>query len=244
MRTILIGIDDTDNATSPGTGRMARNLCAQLTRQGAKSLGITRHQFLVDDAIPYTSHNSGACIALETSDGIEQADFAFDFVARESAEGADPGVCIAFIEDVPEKVSDFAVAAQERVLAIEESFALAEECGVRLRGLGGNSQGVIGALASVGLRARGNDGRFIDMPGLRELPRHVDARTYEQLGIEVRYENDLRRPRPDDIYDTMNWVRPRLVNGRAVLIVEWSEKENAWIPIDRRKNKRSQHSAK
>ena len=215
-----------------------------MTRQGAKSLGITRHQFLLDDAIPYTSHNSGACIALESDNGIEQADFAFDFVARESAEGSDPGVCAAFIEDVPEKISDFGRAAQERVLEIEESFRLAEECGVGLRGLGGNSQGVIGALASVGLRALGNDGRFIDMPGLRELPRHVDARTYEEMGIEVRYENGLRRPRADDIYDTMNWVRPRLINGKAVLLVEWSEKENAWIPIDRRKSKHSQHSAK
>ncbi|MHC4742947.1 MAG: hypothetical protein ACYS8Z_13610 [Planctomycetota bacterium] len=244
MRTILIGIDDTDNAASPGTGRLARNLCAELAKRGMKCSGVTRHQFLLDEAIPYTSHNSGACIAVETGVGIEQAHFAFDFIAGESAEGSDPGVCIAFSDDVPGEVCDFGRAAQERVLAIEESFRLAEECRISLRGLGGNFQGVIGALASVGLRAQGQDGRFIDMPGLRELPRHVDARKYEEIGIELRYETNLRHPRPDDIYDTMNWVRPRLINGKAVLIVEWSDKENAWIPIDRRKSEHSQHSAK
>lgn len=244
MRTLLIGIDDTDNDTSPGTGRLARNLCTELTKRGMKSLGVTRHQFLLDEAIPYTSHNSGACIAVESKNGIEEADFAFDFIARESAKGSDPGICIAFSDVVPEEVCEFGWAAKEKILLIEESFQLAEDSGVKLRGLGGDCLGVIGALASVGLRAQGNDGRFIDMPGLRDLPRKVNIKMYEDMGIAVRYETDFRQPCPGDIYDTQNWVRPRLINGRAVLIVKWSEKDSAWIPIDNKKSKHSKHSAK
>lgn len=238
MRTILIGIDDTDNDTSPGTGRLARNLSVELTKRGMKSLGVTRHQFLLDDAIPYTSHNSGACIAVESENGIEQADFAFDFVARSSAEGSDPGICIAFSDEVPEQICQFGWAAKEKILQIDEPFKLAEDCGIKLQGLGGDCLGVIGALASVGLRAQGKDGRFIDMPGLRDLPRKVDIKTYEDMGIAVRHEIDSRQPQPGDVYDTMDWVRPRLIKGNAVLLVKWSEKDSAWIPVDSKKSRR------
>ena len=242
MPAILIGIDDTDNLTSPGTGRLARDLCAELTKRGLKWSGVTRHQFLFDRAIPYTSHNSGACIAVETRDGIRAVDFAFDFVARASASGSDPGICIAFSDAVPQAVSDFGRAAQKEILPIEKSFQLAIESGIILHGLGGNCLGVIGALASVGLRAEGNDGRFIDMPGLRDLPRRLNARMYDKIGIEIQYKTNGRRPAPADVIDSLDWARPRLINGKPVLIVEWSKKENAWIPIDRRKSKPSNHS--
>ena len=242
MRTILIGIDDTDNLTSPGTGRLARDLCAELVRKGFKSLGVTRHQFLFDRAIPYTSHNSGACIAVESDSGIEAVEFAFDFIAFASAEGSDPGVCIAFSDDVPKEIFDFGREAQKKILPIEKSFKLAKNNGIKLHGLGGNCLGVIGALASVGLRAQGNDGRFIDMPGLRQLPRRVDAQTYNKIGIEIQYKINSRQPEPNDTYDTLDWARPSLINGKPVLIVEWSEKENAWTPVDRKKNKPSHHT--
>ncbi|MBW8042559.1 MAG: hypothetical protein FVQ85_21545 [Planctomycetes bacterium] len=209
-----------------------------------KSLGVTRHQFLFDRAIPYTSHNSGACIAVESKNGIRAVDFAFDFVACVSAPGSDPGVCMAFSDDVTKEVFDFGQAAQKKILPIEKSFKLANGSGIKLRGLGGNCLGVIGALASVGLRSEGNDGRFIDMPGLRELPRRVNAQTYNEIGIEIQYKTNCHQPDHTDVYDTLGWVRPRLINGKPVLIVVWSEKENAWIPIDRKKSKPSQHSTK
>jgi hypothetical protein len=202
-------------------------------------LGVTRHQFLFDKAIPFTSHNSGACIAVESKNRLEEFDFVFDYVARASAEGSDPGVCIAFKDEVPANISDFGKSAQEKILRIEQSFEIARGSGVKLRGLGGTCLGVIGALASVGLRAQGNDGRFIDMPGLRQLPRLVDARAFEQLGIEIQYTTLSHQPDPADVYDTLDWVRPGLMNGKPVLLVEWSDKDNVWIPVDRKKSKSS-----
>lgn len=60
---LLIGIDDTDNPYTPGTGRRARALLHELQAAGLGSpAGATRHQLLVDDRIPYTSHNSSACL--------------------------------------------------------------------------------------------------------------------------------------------------------------------------------------
>ncbi|MCF7954910.1 MAG: hypothetical protein K9M75_03815, partial [Phycisphaerae bacterium] len=111
MRTILIGIDDTDNLDSPGTGHIARKLCGVLVGMGFQARGVTRHQFLVDDAIPYTSHNSGACIGVACDCGIEGVDFVFDYITDISAEGSDPGVCIAYCEDINAEITDFGKTA-------------------------------------------------------------------------------------------------------------------------------------
>ncbi|KPL24527.1 MAG: hypothetical protein AMJ75_03555 [Phycisphaerae bacterium SM1_79] len=237
MTTILIGIDDTDNAHSRGTGRLARLLSAECERRGMRPLGVTRHQFLVDPAIPYTSHNSGACIAVETNDNIESARFAFDFVAQRAAEGADPGVCIGQADVIEPDIMEFAKAATHRIVKIQDAFSLAGEAPIELRGLGGTSQGVIGALASVGLRAYGNYGRYIDLPGLRELPRLVDIHCFRRMGITIEYKTNNHKANDNDIFDTLGWVRPRLIKSKPVLMVEWSEENNVWIPIDKSRKK-------
>ena len=235
MRTILIGIDDTDNESSPGTGRLARDLCAIITGKGCQSLGVTRHQFLVDDAIPYTSHNSGACIAIATEKTIDSFDFVFDHIAAISADGSDPGVCISFADDVPEDIWNFGIDAQKKVLEIEHAFNTAKRNKIKLHGLGGNCQGVIGALGSVGLRASGSNGRFIDLPGLRELSNRVTCDKMKEIGIKIEHRGENRDPRENDVYDTLGWARPRLIGGAPVLIVEWSENQNVWIPLDQQK---------
>ena len=236
MPRILIGIDDTDNDTSIGTGRLARQLATQCQERGMPVTGVTRHQFLVDPAIPYTSHNSGACIMVDADADIAAANFAFEFVAERSADGSDPGVCIAPADQVSEELMEFGRAASREVLRMDHAFALAERAGVCLRGLGGTCQGVIGALASVGQCAGGNEGRFLDLPGLRLLHGCVCRHRYEEMGISVEHGTDGVRPGEDDRYETLDWVRPRLIGGKAVLIVEWSESRNAWVPVDKKRS--------
>jgi len=236
MKTILIGIDDTDNLTSRGTGYLARLLSQECFRRGLRPLGVTRHQFLQDPRIAYTSHNSGACVAVE-GDIPEQAAFAFDFVADRAADGSDPGVCIASRAAVTDNIIEYAKKATTEVVEQDEAMDLARRVGLDLRGLGGTHLGVIGALCSVGLRTEGNDGRFIDLPGLRELPDRIDAETLVRLGIRVEHRhNNGHAARRADVYETLGWVRPRLIGGQAVLIVEWSDGYDAWIPVDRKKN--------
>lgn len=236
MTTFLIGIDDTDNETSPGTGRLARKLLEECARRGLNPLGVTRHQFLVDPAIPYTSHNSGACIAVESEDGLENRDFIYDFVAASSADGSDPGVCIARISDVPDFVVEFADRATRQVVTMTEAFDRAKQTPIALHGLGGTCLGIIGALGSVGLRASGENGRFIDLPGLRELSSCVNAAAFDRIGIRLEHCHCQRSPGVNDRYETFDWVRPRLTGGEAVLPVQWSEKKYAWIPVDRKKH--------
>jgi hypothetical protein len=96
----------------------------------------------------------------------------------------------------------------------------------------------------VGLRAEGQTGRFIDLPGLRELPQRVDAGTFAKMGVAIRYQVDCHQPNEADVFETLGWVRPRLIDGKAVLIVQWSRQENAWIPVDRKDCKSARGQAK
>ncbi|HUS92095.1 MAG TPA: hypothetical protein VM695_09610 [Phycisphaerae bacterium] len=234
MATILIGLDDTDNQTSRGTGHMARMLLAELAQRGCAAIGVSRHQLLLDPRIPYTSHNSSACVAVAAA-GPGEAEAAFDFVAARAAEGSDPGVCVAAVDLVPPDVIAFARRATREIVEMDEAFALAEAAGLPLRALGGSGLGVIGALSAVGLRAEGNEGRVIALPGLREMPRRVRGEDFARLGIRLRHQG--RQPNADDAYDTLDWVRPRLVAGQAVLPVEWSEEHDAWVPVDRKRSR-------
>jgi hypothetical protein len=232
--TILIGLDDTDNLESRGTGYLARCLAAECECRGFRPLGVTRHQFLVDPRIPYTSHNSGACVAVEGEGGA--AEFAFDFVAARAAAGSDPAVCVAEAGAVSDEVTAFGCEASRRVIEMAEATDLAARAGIALRPLGGSGLGVIGALAAVGLRSGGDGGRFIDLPGLRELPDRVTLAAIEALGIRLDCQDAARRAAAGDPCETFGWVRPRLVGGRPVLFIQWSEEHDAWVPVDRKKS--------
>jgi tRNA(Ile2) C34 agmatinyltransferase TiaS len=245
MSRVFIGIDDTDNDTSPGTGQLARWLAREIERRGARVLGITRHQFLLDDRIAYTTHNSGACVAAESTGPLSRFDFAIDLITQWSADGSDPGICVIDSERVPSEVVAWGWDATREVLEMNRARDLALAHDICLRALGGNGQGIIGALASVGLRADGNEGRFLDWPGIRELGEIVTLKELTDLGIQLDHHSPVTSgsdgfPAIADNYapyKTMNWVRPRLVRGRPVWPVEWSEDEHAWIPVDRKKSR-------
>ena len=65
---VYIGFDDTDNITADrGTGKLARWFENELP-EGCRVEGVVRQQLLVDDRIPYTSHNSSACVMVDAPD--------------------------------------------------------------------------------------------------------------------------------------------------------------------------------
>ena len=236
MTTVLIGIDDTDNDTSRGTGWLARQLLAECVRRGHRPVGVTRQQFLLDPRIPYTTHNSGACVSVRTQDGTVPFEFAFDFVAGLSAEGSDPGVCLVRMDAVPREVVTFGRRAAVEVVEMDEALEVARRTSIELRPLGGSGLGVIGALGAVGLHADGNHGRFIELPGLRELGERVGREDLTRLGIRLEHRH-RRAPRTDDVYETLGWVRPNLTGGEPVLPVTWSDERHAWLPVDRRRRR-------
>jgi hypothetical protein len=228
---LLIGIDDTDNLSSPGTGRRARALLDELEAAGLGApAAATRHQLLVDDRIPYTTHNSSACLALRSPDGNPDAvlsaiiEYAGHFLERVCPPEADPGLAVAVPSHLAETASalvDFGCRAKREVLCTGQARKLAAEVEVHLSGHGGTHDGVIGALAAVGLHLSGNDGLFIALPGIHELP---DQATIDDLGaltpIDCARDSMHQQPRQGELVELGDWVRPVLLNGRAILLLE------------------------
>jgi hypothetical protein len=231
----LIGIDDTDNLESRGTGFRARQLGARLAGAGLGTVrGITRHQLFVHPSIPYTSHNSAACLDVDLAEGRvdDTRDFCRDYLATESADGSDAGLCLAMFDDVTDEMVAFGRSAKERILTREAARELAGRHGVHLEGVTGDQMGVIGALAAVSLRRGGHDGRFIWLEGVRELTGTSTAGTLlATTGIDS-VESIDGRPLPADAEVRVDpWPRPVLLNGRAVLLTEedgGTNERNGW----------------
>ena len=162
---ILICIDDTDTLSSTGTGHLAAELQRILESRGWGTCApITRHQLFVHPDIAYTSHNSAMCWHMRLHGHCLEAVIACSqqFLRTESAEGSDPGLCIAALPALIDRdaLLAFGRQAQQAVLDKELAYRLADKLHIHLSEHGGTGIGVIGALAGAGLRLSGNDGRF------------------------------------------------------------------------------------
>ena len=215
---IYIGIDDTDTKTSRGTGRLARAMAATLSERLAV-FGITRHQLLVDPRVPYTSHNSSATLHLMENGNLDLAALADEAQAIMLADfqpGSDPGLCIA--RTATPEMSEFGRRAKAHVVGQAEARDLASRSGCILRGLGGTQDGVIGALAGVGLAATGEDGRFILLGTMRELDGVQTVPAILASGIaEVRSMDG--QVVHDGLVETGGRLRPAFRLGRPILFV-------------------------
>lgn len=166
MKQYYISFDDTDNLDSPGTGHVLQEFLDALPYETSF---ISRHQLFVHPEVPYTSHNSAMC-AVVTGEVCEAELIARAqaYLRERLAEGADPGLCVAAADRLmrPEALVFWGYRAKKEVLTKEAAYALAKECRVHLSEHGGTGQGVVGALAAVGLRLGGQDGR---VKGKREV---------------------------------------------------------------------------
>ena len=232
--SVLVGIDDTDNLDSRGTGRLARLLAQTLDELGLVSaLAVTRHQLLVDDRIPFTSHNSSACIALrgERPDVDAVVATAAAFLRERSADGSDPGLAVvesARARDALDRLRAFGERAKREVLDQYVARALARASGVRLSAHGGDGGGIIGALAAIGLHDGGEDGRFLWMPRMRDLGGDTTyAELRDAVPIDAALDPDGREPAADDVIELGDWVRPVLRGGRAVLLLDAARPRSA-----------------
>ncbi|MCB1394078.1 hypothetical protein [Nitrobacter sp.] len=228
---ILIGIDDTDKPEGHGTGYLARQLCALIAASGiARVDEITRHQLLFDRRIPYTSHNSALCMRVEVQSGGLSALAAMcrSYLLKHSAVGSDAGLCIATSSDVSPVVEDFGFKAKKEILTQDRARELARCEGLSLEGLTGDHGGAIGALAAVGLRKSGRDGRIGWRPGLRETRGIVTAaHLLTRSGIDaIRQVHSGEPVGMSDLISVNPWPRSVMIDGQAVLLVEPTESLN------------------
>jgi hypothetical protein len=226
----LVGIDDTDDPESRGTGHLVRDIGARIAAAGlAEVRGISRHQLFFDPRIPYTSHNSSLCLDADIApDRVgELAEHCRGYLRAESAPGADAGLCIVAWPQVSADVIAFGRRAKTEIVTQQEARTLAAREGLLLEGLTGDQGGVIGALAAVGLRKTDNDGRFNWRPGMREAGPLVSVEALlRTTGIDAVRSISGRAVDADDIIDVRPWPRAILAEGRAVLLVEEAGEED------------------
>ncbi|MEA1878110.1 MAG: ABC transporter substrate-binding protein [Bacteroidota bacterium] len=236
---VFVSVDDTDSKESRGTGFRARQMGSELMLAGyGKVMGITRHQLYVHELIPYTSQNSSNCLEIEAHNKEKLWEFCRSFMLREAIPGSDVGLCIVEAGKVPLEVEEWGRRAKCEVLTQKEARDIADRNGIQLEGLTGTFDGIIGALAAIGLRNFGNDGRFIWQPGkqLRDL---VGSMTVEQLlkGTQV----DAVMTRDGKILDAAlmidltDWIRAVLINSKTYIIAEKNLKRsgNDWKTADK-----------
>lgn len=219
----LVGIDDTDNLESRGTGYTGRTMGEQITSLGLGVCGgISRHQLLFDPRVPYTSHNSSLCLEIESESPEEMWNFMIEFLLKACAPGSDCGLCMVEKDKISPAIIEWGQTAKRDLVKQSDAFALAEKEKIRLVGLTGNHDGVIGSMAAVGLRASGNDGRFVSLKG-------TDVRLITGIKSPAEIKNlvHLHRVLTSDgeIVDEHSslsldgWLRPVHRDGLITLIV-------------------------
>jgi hypothetical protein len=224
---IYVGIDDTDTLDDPGTNQLARHLVRELDGFVRGRL-ILRHQLLEDPRVPCTKKNGCASILFSVAaDNDLQGDVSCDalvsvlrpVIQSWCPKGSDPGFCVT--RSVPPAIVEWGIRCQHELVTQAEARKLAQEHSIHLEGLGGTEDGVIGALAAVGLMATQNDGRVVyfhsngedwyDITGCIEVP-DILAR-----GVDEIRAMDSGELVTAGTVDVGKRLRPNFREGKVVL---------------------------
>ncbi len=220
---VYVGIDDTDVEGSPGTNQLARALLRRPAVRSARAV-VVRHQLLFDPRVPYTSKNGSASLILTDPAAASLEELAADARIRMRewyVEGSDPGLCVA--ASVPAEVTAFGERCQRELIDPQTARDLAARHQIHLEGLGGTEQGVIGALAAVGLAAGGHDGRVVhlnDWPWPDPFAGVQSVEAIAARGVDAIlpvYGGDAVT---SGLVDVGKHLRPARRGGRVVLLVE------------------------
>ena len=228
MSILFIGLDDTDILESPGTGRLAREI-ASILADRFELVGVTRHQLLNDPRVPMTAKNSANVIHLRPGSSLNLAQLADEVAGLMQARfqpGSDPGLCVA-INPPPAQV-EFGRQAQTTLVTAQAARQVAKAHQLILRPLGGDGGGIIGALAAVGLASTGNDGRFNWVGQVRELRGVQPVAAILAAGV-AQVQTAAGQVLSYGQVDTGNKVRPALLGGQPVLLVEPGD--NLWRTV-------------
>ncbi len=229
----LIGVDDTDDAKSPGTDALMRRLAEWLQADRlAAPYGITSHQLYAHKPVAYTGHNTCVCLSLEAENVEAVWETTRDFLALESVPKASTGFALGRWDTVGRDVIELGRRAKGEALALEDAQQAAARAHLRVAPIHGEGRGVIGAVAAVGLHREGKDGRYSWLPGLPELQgQHSVNEILERTRIDRVCSLDGRELPIGALVDTGDSPRPVLRDGQATLLVE--EKKHGWYALDK-----------
>lgn len=253
MTEYLICVDDTDDLTKDtSTGSIAEMIARDVAEFFRVSVrpGITRHQLLLDESVPYTSHNSSMCFSVVLPEGSAEAvrDMAWDRIYRHRADTSNPGLCLfarnlAGDEGAQERLIRFGQRAKSEYVPLDEAARLAGELdAVYLGGIGDTRQGMVGALAGIGLRLSGNDGRFrgkwdmvslaADLPGGHASDASVREceELYARQGIKARFIDREGRDLDGDARVILIADAKPVLRGGLFSIICERKMNGCWLP--------------
>lgn len=221
---VYVGLDDTDMLDTPGTVKLARQLAVEFSMRW-RTLLITRHQLLKDPRVPCTRQNGCVAMAVEPLIPYDTATLEAEIAARMidwCPPGSDPGLCLVD-GDVPQEVVDFGRLCQAELTTQSQARAIAERYAIPLQGLGGTNDGVIGALAAVGLASTADDGRVVFL-GRSPIDHHLvsgiqDVDELTRLGVDEVRRLDDGKPVAAGRVELEKRLRPVLRRGKVVLYV-------------------------
>ncbi|MEE9116129.1 MAG: ABC transporter substrate-binding protein, partial [Thermoplasmata archaeon] len=202
-------------------GKLARRIVKELDLDVE---GVTRHQLYIHPTIRYTKRNS--CNVIMARAGLEIRDAVKHIVLERFQEGSDPGLAVGSI--IPKSVQRFGQMAQGRVLTKEDAIRMANETGIYLEELGGTGDGIIGALAGLGLCSTGADGRYVLLEGLRELQGSVSVERLSEMDINIIVLDSGKKVQEGTVM-TAERIRPSRVAGKPMLFVK--EGEDVYYPV-------------
>ncbi|MDD3344636.1 MAG: hypothetical protein PHR87_13815 [Sulfurospirillaceae bacterium] len=230
-----ICIDDTDELGGEiSTGEISENLREYIQQNYAPCSLVTRHQLFLDDAIPYTSHNSSMCFTSQLNMVQKEAVIAYAIEHLQSvcAPSSQPGLCVGFEEELSDKMAliRFGEDAKRKVLTKEEAYVMAQMQNLHLSEHKNGGQGIIGALAGVGLRLQGNDGRVKGKIKVKSSSMSVkELLALEEISAVCLSNHEIL---PQDTMITIDsGLKTVWLNHQPVLLVE--KTEEGYIPLDR-----------
>jgi hypothetical protein len=220
---LYLAIDDTDDIESKGTGDIAEEIAALIQEENlGETSSVTRHQLYIHDDIPYTSHNSSMCFII--SDVLEDnynkiIKLASEYLLKESSELSDPGLCICNVENVDiVSLIKYGYQAKTEVLSKQYAYDFSKKHFIFLNEYGGTGDGVIGALAGIGLRLSGNDGRF---KGKHKIDdgNYTIQKLLENTTIEKVYDITNDKYLEDETINLSGKIKSVLLHNQRVLPV-------------------------
>ena len=160
--------------------------------------------------------------ALLTEEQKQSAlNFAIELLERKSAPSAEPGIAAAFEKDIlsAQGLIIFGRSAKEIFLKSQQAFEEAALQNVFLKELKSGALGVIGALAGIGLRLSGSDGKIRGKFELKESNLSVA----ELLGlnfIEAVADENFKPLSPSERVNLIGAIKPVFLDFKATLLVK------------------------
>jgi len=131
---------------------------------------------------------------------------------------------------VSRKAIELAMRIKKFKIEKSEVLEIAENEGIQLFEIGGNGQGIIGAFAAAVLASTGNDGRYLDIGGIRNLKGIMRASDLlSSKGVDQIKSIDNNIVDPNELI-LVEKVRPKRENFKAILYVR-KRADGVWEPV-------------